>query len=418
MTDTEDAVTTTIPYLNMFAGLRTLKTLLQLHSNESSTNLTHMIQLSTASVNRASTASVQPEADEATPPPPPSQDVVVAQSSLMTRVLYSGPRRPALRADSHMIVMTRAGSNFIHALMPLCGVVVLLISIVSSGIFPTHQVCGHGCKLQVMPWFSTRCACAVQEINCYRRGISGNATEIGQVMQSLDETVLRSLIFSHCSSLTIPREFRNFGVLMGMEIYNSTLVDWPAEASPLESTNSQLTYMYFVRSTLDRIPDGMLNNISSKIIDIEIIACSLGPLPSDLASKWSSVTMLYLEHCNIQEFPPVVAELGLTDFSLVGNNITSLPLVVDTWLYLYLDGNADLASLPDANSTSIVYMSIEDTQIATLPSWTTANIVCAFNTPVCANSSETWPGTVWCEVNEFVEFGVFPLSIRDRMRVP
>ncbi|GMF21520.1 unnamed protein product [Phytophthora lilii] len=151
------------------------------------------------------------------------------------------------------------------------------------------------------PWFRNQCACSVMELNCFERGTTGNENEVKAMLQSLDSTVLNSLIISHCHGLVILEEIRRFNRLMTLELYNSTVLSLTSNASLSLPFHSFLTTVYIVWSQLiGGLPEGLTTALSPNIIDIEFVASNLGgSLPSDFDEKWPSVTMLYVEHCGL-----------------------------------------------------------------------------------------------------------------------
>lgn len=402
-----DAVTTTLPYLNMLSSLRSIKSLLQ-HDIDT------LLLAKTARIS-----SVVPQ--KARP---------MHISSHGSNTAIPGPRLPPSTKRSWRWYFTR----MTYVLMPLWGTAVLLISILASRAWlPTEEACILGCRLQMHPWFATKCACSVLEINCHEYGIEGNAFEMDLIMNSLDERTLNSLIITHCPNLAMTPKLRAFYNLMQIEFYNCTLVDWPEEASLSLPYFPRLGAVFIVRSTLQGgIPPGLTTDLAPNLIDIEFIATDFGhELPSDLADKWTSVPMLYLEHCNLQEFPAVLSELALTDISLVGNNISMLPddLPDDLpWMYAYFDSNP-LERLPDnlSLSSDFTQLSVQSTRIGSLPSWLRESAeagaidLFAFNTSFCRNASRDVEGE-WTlahcagDTVRYASEGVFPLAMKDKLR--
>ncbi|KAE8891039.1 hypothetical protein PF005_g9186 [Phytophthora fragariae] len=262
------------------------------------------------------------------------------------------------------------------------------------------------------------------EINCFEYGVTGRESEMQDIFQSLDARVLNSLIISHCTELAIPADIRRFSKLMALELYNSTIIKWPASASLSLSHFPYLATLYIVRSRLPGLPDGLTSDFSSNIVDVEFAATDLGgPLPDDLDKKWPSVLMLYLEHCGLQEFPSALAGMGLTDLSLVGNNISVVPdNLSDSSMYVMLDRNP-LDRIPDSFESleQLNYLTVQYTNISTLPQWLQAEDVSlnfrASGTPYCRNLPADSPGAAfaWCATDDYSN-GIFPLAKRDRER--
>ncbi|KAE9020679.1 hypothetical protein PR001_g13541 [Phytophthora rubi] len=133
--------------------------------------------------------------------------------------------------------------------------------------------------------------------------------------------------------------------------------------------------------------------------------------------------MLYLEHCGLQEFPSALAGMGLTDLSLVGNNISVVPdNLSDSSMYVMLDRNP-LDRIPDSFESleQLNYLTVQYTNISTLPHWLQAEDVSlnfrASGTPYCRNLPADSPEAAfaWCATDDYSN-GIFPLAKRDRER--
>lgn len=440
-----DTVTTLLPYLNMFFGLRNLKILLHheavdaMQSFSSNTTSPRDVASKSTSIQSLKSESVVPEPAATAPVSRHSNSIHVAP------VTPEGPpsidlggikrRKPAAeptyRGRSSYLMYT------LHALMPLSGVFILLTSIHASGAFQSHnQLCNAGCKLRVRPWFATHCACSVLELNCVHDAISGTESEVQRIFATLDARTLNSLIITHCPQLVVPSEIRRFSMLLYLEFYNVTLVQWTQEASLSLPYMPRLGNVFFERSRLPGgIPEGLTHDLAPNIIDIEFITTMLGNgndygIPADLAAKWPSVVMLYFEHCGLQEFPRVLASMALTDLSLVDNNISHIPEDLDAnhaWMYLYLDRNP-ITKLPEnfGDMSQLEMLSFQHTQVAELPAWFWALplasvFLYANDTPLCTNGKlsavERSAAGIRCsKENKNIANGIFSLQIKDELR--
>lgn len=446
-----DAVTTLLPYLNMFMGLRNLKILLHheavgaigsFSNNNNSATSPRAVVNKTVSTQLLQPGSVAPEPDAA-PISPRSESISIAPAAPdgppSTDISGIKHHKPAVAEHSthkgHSSYLTHA----LHALMPLSGVFILLTSIHASGAFQSHnQQCDAGCKLRVHPWFSTHCACSVLELNCAHDGISGSENEIQQIFATLDARTLNSLIITHCPQLVVPSEIRRFTMLSNLEFYNVTLSQWTREASLSLPYMSRLGYVFFERSRLPQgIPEGLTHELAPNIVDIEFIATQLGDgssendgIPEDLAVKWPSVVMLYFEHCGLQQFPRAVASMALTDLSLVDNNISFIPDDLDphhAWMFVYLDRNP-LTKLPESfgDTSQLQLLSFQHTRVAAMPAWfwklPPASIsVYAYNSTLCLNGTMTLKermaaGIACAHENKNLANGVFSLATKDALR--
>lgn len=424
-----DAVTTTLPYLNMLSGLRNIKLLLQ-----------HDIDTMMAT---SSSARIQP----IVPPqgPPHAIDTYGHHSSNPRGAVRSppGPQLPERDTSPSSIEVrpSRSWHGFlvktVYVLMPLLGLLVLTTSLVASRFWLSGvSDCVPGCRLQMHPWFTTHCGCSVLEINCYEYGITGEAAEMDAILTSLDTRTLNSLIITHCPALAITPTIRSFRNLLQFEIYNSTVVEWTREASISATHLPRVGAVFIVRSTLGGgIPDGLTTDLSPSLIDVEFIASNLGPgLPDDLDAKWPDVTMLFIEHCGLQEFPRAAARMSLTDFSLVGNNISVIPDDLPEqlpWMYVYMDSNPLLDRIPDSLDVTddLEFFSFQSTGIADIPRWLRTRAesgttrIYAHDSPFCralvsSGAADDVQALAHCSDADaiFSTEGVFPLSMRDEQR--
>ncbi|KAK1942934.1 hypothetical protein P3T76_005571 [Phytophthora citrophthora] len=406
-----DAVTTTLPYLNMLSGLRSVRILIQ-----------HDMKVvrfqSPTKVQTAGPAEALTNVKGVGVPTAP-----LSQSKIPPKVTNDVGNEIEIKPSTG----SRRIKASITALLPVFGIFVLITSIIASGVFfGEKNTCKTGCKLQMYPWFTQQCACSVMEISCYERDITGLEGEIRDALRSLDARVLNSLIISHCPALTIPEELRRFHNIIFLELYNTTVVHWPITASLSLPFVPYLTTIYIVRSRLlGGIPDGLTSDLSPSIVDIEFSATDFdGPLPDDLDTKWPDVLLLYLEHCGLQEFPKALAQMDLTDLSLIDNNISVLPeSLSESFMYVTLDRNP-IEKIPDGfeSMTELFYFTVQYTNITTISRWiqntqeTTLNFR-ARGTPYCNGlpSKSTEARFAWCTYDDYSD-GIFPLVLRDEVR--
>ncbi|RLN58689.1 hypothetical protein BBJ28_00008283 [Nothophytophthora sp. Chile5] len=402
-----DAITTTLPYLDMLSGLESVKFLIQQDMKVTPTS---------------SSVKVQPIGPSAT---------FASAGPLASAIIKRESESRERQSEDNQSAWGKRITKSIQVLMPLWGLVVLVTSITASGVFfGGEDTCAMGCKLRMHPWFAHQCACSVMEINCYERGIAGREDETRGLLKSLDARVLNSLIISHCPALVVTEEIRRFGSLMSLELYNSTVVEWPSSASLSLPYVPSLVTVFIVRSRFgDGLPEGLTTDLAPNIVDIEFAASDLGgPLPDDLDEKWSSVLMLYIEYCGLQEFPRALARMEATDLSLVGNNISAIPedlALAGTWMYLMVDRNP-LETIPEnfGELADLYFLTIQHSNITLLPQWLAklqgeegATNLRAFDTPYCrslaVDSQEA--ELARCDKASLGD-GIFPLAMKDELR--
>lgn len=403
ITSWTDAVTTMLPYANMFTGLGNMKVLLLAEIEKEKHQAPSIVSFRAES--RAT--SIRHSKND-------------SRHSSPNKTIIKVSRRKPKHGEMHSI----------HFIIVVTGVFVCITSLAASGIFQSNQ-CDANCKLQMHPWFTTSCACSVYNLNCHQQGFEGTGRQIGDVLESLDARVLNYLIISHCPALTIPSAIRRFPKLMGLQIYNATFVDWPQESSLTTKHLPRLSYLYIVRSTFPAgvIPPGLLLDKSENLVDIEFVACNIADVPDDLDTRWPTVMIMFFEHCALQSVPRAITAMHtVVDLSLIDNNISFIPANLssnDKLLALSLDSNP-IRLLPDGfgKKTTMLLFSIQDTLLEHAPAdlITLAEagytVVSAFNTPACnQTTAPTEKAAMGCtEPLQRVRNGHFPLALADSLR--
>lgn len=254
---------------------------------------------------------------------------------------------------------------------------------------------GHvaGCKLLYHPWFSTSYTCSVYEYNCYRQGTTSPSEDF---LAFLDKKALTALVISHCPDLVVPTAIQQFHSLFGFEIWNSSLVSWSKASALTQAAHPLLTYVSLVGVNMTTIPEGLLQELPYNLDDIEITHSNLSSLPDNLDSQWADVGVIFIEHTALTEFPAVLTRMKISDLSLVGNSITTLPDITSSecgFFKLSLS-NTPLTKLPESIGTlsNLQLVALENTQLQELPAWIYQIERQAFKiflagTPFCASKS-------------------------------
>lgn len=232
-----------------------------------------------------------------------------------------------------------------------------------------------GCKLSTRPWFSKRFSCAVLEINCHRQRLLGADTELGRIMTNLEGGSLSSLIFSHCPELSVPPQVQQFPNLLSMEVYNSTIVDWPVHSAITQQKHPVIGLLYLIRCNMTALPDGVLFDHPRTLSDIAIVASNLTSLPADLHEKWPGVSSFLLEQGQFTEMPLAVGKMSsLIRLSLAGNSISLIPddLFADTMqLFTLALSGSPFSTLPPSvgGVANFKTVYLDYTNVADLPLW-------------------------------------------------
>jgi hypothetical protein len=254
------------------------------------------------------------------------------------------------------------------------------------------------CALAIYPWLSSGDSCAVIKYNCYRLGVTSPSDD---AFDSVDPSTVSTVIFTHCSQLVVPRSIQAFHNLLGLEIYNSTIVEWSIEAALTNNHHPDMVFLVLVRVNMTELPPGILHTpFPDKLGDIEISMTNLSAVPASLSHVWANVGVLYIEHSHFTEVPHAVLAIPtLSELSMIGNQIVTLPhnfsdLMEAGGRYLLALGSNPLSSLSTRVKSGITfaYLSLENTAITRLPEWVVERVeeqVFAFGSPLCGSASVT-----------------------------
>jgi hypothetical protein len=103
-----------------------------------------------------------------------------------------------------------------------------------------------------------------------KHGIQGKAKELDQILSELYPSSLAALVVMHCPALEVPKSIQNFGGLCGIEFFNSTLIEWSAEAALTNDIQQNLAYLLLVYVNTSKFPDGLVQeNFPQTLQDME-----------------------------------------------------------------------------------------------------------------------------------------------------
>jgi hypothetical protein len=173
----------------------------------------------------------------------------------------------------------------------LWGLAVLALSLVYSTFSPFREPCNSGCLTQLSPWFSLKCHCILHVVNCHTHNLR-NQIAIENELELLYPEDLQSLIIAHCPNLVVPSISR-FKALIGFEIYNSSIVDWPDTAAIHANDLQHLAILLIVKTNLTTIPRAIVDDIPLSLLDIEIVDSPIQELTEYTVTKFYSEYTLY-----------------------------------------------------------------------------------------------------------------------------
>ncbi|KAF1333270.1 hypothetical protein FI667_g2768, partial [Globisporangium splendens] len=309
------------------------------------------------------------------------------------------------------------------------GTVILVAHIVA--VQPRSGAASSGCKDARYPWFTSKFSCAIYEFNCYRQE---SVTPEETTLEFLNEGTLTVLLPTHCPALVVPKSIQNFPNLLGMEIYNSTIVEWSKEAALSPSIHQKMVFFVFSRVNMTGLPDGILQPLPEKLQDMEISITNLTSLPDTLHKTWYAMSVLHLEYSQIQMFPETLYKMvGLSDFSMIGNQLEYVPdlLSLKAELFFLALSHNPLTSLPKAAESgaglACEHFSLEGTNLEEIPGWMDTSIgelVYLSGSPVCAPRSggkaavTARSGKFVCDQVDDRGDGRYPLTMMEPLRQP
>ncbi|KAJ0401756.1 hypothetical protein ATCC90586_000337 [Pythium insidiosum] len=293
--------------------------------------------------------------------PEPSQ-----RPSLQALKLAKGPPLRVLAAPR--MDMRSRKAQAVHLAFVAWGVAVLAIHVLAHSV---HRAEFPGCKQVMHPWFVATFACATLEVNCRR--LPARLTP-SDVLVQVHPANLMTLVFSHCDALEVPPEIRRFPSLLGVEIYNATLVSWPSHAALEPAIHKSIVFLLFIHVMLAELPPGVMGPLPDTLTDVELAFTNLTTLPEDLHERWHGMATFYFEYSRLQVFPRTLRHLPVYDLSLIGNDIESVPELAELTTaehYTLALSRNPLQSLPDSVpvGVTIAFLMLEDTRLEALPEW-------------------------------------------------
>ncbi|GAB9473467.1 hypothetical protein Gpo141_00010617 [Globisporangium polare] len=270
----------------------------------------------------------------------------------------------------------------------LWGVVILIVHLQASSLRAHPQ-----CRLPTRPWFGRQPSCALLEINCIEEQATGSATELDTILRIFDPTRVEYLVIRHCPLLVMPPRIRTLHTLLGLKLFNSTILDWSDEAAVTNAHHPELRFLFLVDMRMRELPVGLQSPDFPKALrDIEISRTNLTVIPDTLDVVWPKGNFIVFEECQLQEIPPAVLRMKPRDLGLSLNNITAIPaeMLEDHPIRIFLlDGNP-IKSFPSALSKppQIALLDLIGTQISEFPDWMddaflSSTWVVAGDTPLC-----------------------------------
>ena len=259
------------------------------------------------------------------------------------------------------------------------------------------------------------------------------------ILDQVDASGVYYVAFTHCPALVMPRSLANFRNLKGLELYNSTLVEWSAQNALKGANNPHIFLVYLTRVNLTAIPPGLLHpEFPPTLMDVEMSVVNISTLPDEVVTVWPKrMAYLYWENSNLTQIPPIVGKMHIEQLSFASNRLVRVPSALFTshqFLVYSLADNPQLEDMPDdiGDLSLLQGAQLDHTAIRKLPTWmesvATPPIygLSATGTPFCdqvlqerktGGSMAVMVKSVQCApVKDRATITWFPLEIKDRYR--
>lgn len=329
----------------------------------------------------------------------PTEDILLKNETnrlslepIAGKIIPAKPQRDSSEHFKNISEQKRVSFRFVrivHLFLVLWGIMLLILHFSASAVSNTRH-----CAQQTWPWLGSKGGCMFLRIRCDEvTGNTGNYTEVDAAMAGLDEQTLSYIVIRHCPYVEIPSRIQEFPNIVGLKIYNSTIVRWDSDAAISSRFHSKMVFLFMAKTNMTQIPEGLLSrDFPPKISDIEFAWTNLTALPDNLSDIWPQDGFIMFERSLLPSVPATLLKKTIPQISLAGGVISELPETVFTnpiGNNIWVSGNP-IETLPETlvPSQSIAYMDFCYTQLQKLPSWVNAELlphieIVAGGTPLC-----------------------------------
>jgi hypothetical protein len=294
--------------------------------------------------------------------------------------------------------------------------------VASTADADTMKMCLQGLR----PWFAENVSCSVLEYNCHKHGVASPSSE---ALDRLQNDAVTAVVFEHCSAFEMPPSIRRFSNLLGLELWNVTIVKWGSETALNAELHPNMIYLIMVYTNMTELPQGLLEKPLPPLLgDIEICITDLTAIPDELADAWENVRLVYLEHAPLQEFPTALFKIPSLSVSLIDDGLDSIPddlltmvSLLDEYLEIAFSYNP-IKALPASirDGLLINYLSIDHTEITELPEWANGvgQWISLGGSPICNDTEVELPDVVGCDDGGWnpIADGRYPLALVTPLR--
>jgi hypothetical protein len=276
-----------------------------------------------------------------------------------------------------------------------------------------HASYGHTCNLRLQPWFVSKPACSLVEIDCHALGnLSGTLDSLRDAWNIFQPGTTARLVLRHCAQLEIPPTISRFTILSGLKIYNSTINSWPADAALAEPAHTSMRVVFLIRCRLREgvLPPGLVSDQFPRgFKSVIVMDTDLASLPTNLHELWPQGMTLTLERTMITTIPECIMHLRPMVLSFAGSPIETVPAslfeipTVECVLLSYTKVQALPRSVATPSSRWYLLL-LQGTNVSTFWSWMDpfieysmwyqSDFFNAYETPFCYALQEIATGTI------------------------
>ncbi|GLE00719.1 hypothetical protein PINS_up009507 [Pythium insidiosum] len=274
-----------------------------------------------------------------------------------------------------------------RVLLVLWGLVVLVLHLHAASFTVARD-----CVIPVRPWLATRGACSLVQLNCRSHpSLTGAARDFENALAAVDGRWVAYLIIRHCPHVEITSRVQELHNLMGLKIFNSTLVRWDRDAALTQPHHPNALFVFLVATNMTELPPALYDPaFPQNLGDIEIVHSNLSTLPLEIAAHWPEKLFLVLEGVQFSTVPVALPQLKPYFVSLATTPVTEIPpklLENDVLNSVVLSGcpinelPASLALVP-----GLIRLFLDATNVSDLPSWVELSSglnIQASGTPLC-----------------------------------
>ncbi|KAG6955909.1 hypothetical protein JG687_00010903 [Phytophthora cactorum] len=263
------------------------------------------------------------------------------------------------------------------------------------------------CLQGLRPWFAVN-------TSCYTHGVLSPPID---ALDHLQGDAVTAIVFEHCPEFDMPPAIRRFPNLLGLELWNVSIIKWDADAALNADLYLNMFYLIMAYTNMTEMPQGVLTKPLPPLLgDIEISVTNLEVVPDELADAWSNVRLVYLEHAPLKEFPTALFSLLDDGLETIPEDLFTTVSLLDEYLEICFSYNP-IKNLPFSTRESVFinYLGVDHTDLTQLPAWAleARQWINLGGCPICNDTEATLPEVADCTDwgwNPMVD-GRFPLAL-------